>query len=140
LYLGHNNKVAGIERVTRQLLDLLGVLLDAHMQDTELHGYQIKQMAGLSGPSTYRGLDRLEEAGLVDARWEIQTQQDPARPRRRYYMLNPAGAATARTLISERRPEALQHLGRRRGGWSPVPGAGFGALLTAVLGMAGSVR
>ena len=139
LHLYTISVMAGIERVTRQLLDLLMVLLDAYMRDVELHGYEIKKLAGLSGPSTYRGLDRLEDAGLIEARWEKQQEGD-ARPRRRYYQLNPEGAATVRTLLSERRPEALQRLGRAPSGWSPIPRPGLGARLTAMLGLAGGAR
>jgi DNA-binding PadR family transcriptional regulator len=113
--------MAGIERVTRQLLDLLYVLLDAHMRDEELHGYAIKKRAGLSGPSTYRGLDRLEEAHLVDWRWEEMPEGDD-RPRRCYYRLNPDGVAAARTLLAERRPGALERLGRPAGLPLPKPG------------------
>ncbi len=130
--------MAGIERVTRQLLDLLTVLLDAYVHDVELHGYEIKKLAGLSGPSTYRGLDRLGDADLVEARWEKQADGD-TRPRRRYYRLNPAGAATARKLLSER-PEALERLGRTPRGWFPAPRPGLGARLAVMLGLAGGTR
>jgi PadR family transcriptional regulator, regulatory protein PadR len=131
--------MTGIERVTRQLLDLLLVLLEAYTHGVELHGYELKKLAGLSGPSTYRGLDRLEEADLVEARWENQQEED-ARPRRRYYRLNPAGAATARRLLSERRPEALQSLGRSPRGWSPSPRPGLSARLITMFGLAGGAR
>lgn len=100
--------MAGIERVTRQLVVLLAVLLDAHVHGEELHGYALMKMARLSGPSTYRNLDRLEDARLVDARWEELPPGDD-RPRRRYYRLNEAGVATARTVVTERRPDLLEH-------------------------------
>lgn len=103
--------MAGIERVTRQLLDLLAVLLAAHLRGEEVHGYAVMKRAGLTGPSTYRGLDRLEDAHLVDARWEELPEGDE-RPRRCYYRLNPAGVATARDLLGERRPAVLEQLGR----------------------------
>src|SRR5690348_3871903 len=60
----------GIQRVTRQLVVLLAVLLDAYVRGEELHGYAIMKLAHLSGPSTYRNLDRLEDAHLVEVRWE----------------------------------------------------------------------
>lgn len=115
--------MAGVERVTPQLLDLLHALLDAHARGEELHGYAIKRRAGLSGPSTYRGLDRLEDAHLVDSRWEELPDGDE-RPRRRYYRLNPDGLAAARRLLGERRPEALQHLGGVPRWPLPRPNAG----------------
>jgi PadR family transcriptional regulator, regulatory protein PadR len=100
--------VTGIERVTRQLVVVLAVLLNAYARGESLHGYAISRMACLSGPSTYRNLDRLEEAGLVDARWEEFPQEDD-RPRRRYYRLNDQGADTARQIVAERHPELLEH-------------------------------
>jgi DNA-binding PadR family transcriptional regulator len=129
--------MAGIQRVTPQLLDLLSVLLDAHVRDEEVHGYELKRRARLTGPSTYRGLDRLEDARLIEARWEELPEGDD-RPRRCYYRLNPAGVATARSLLAERRPEALQRLGSV--GWSPAPRPGFGTRFAALLSLAGGAR
>jgi DNA-binding PadR family transcriptional regulator len=130
--------MSGIERVTRQLLDLLDVLLDAHARGEELHGYAIKKRAGLSGPSTYRGLDRLEDAHLVDWRWEELPEGDD-RPRRCYYRLNSDGAATARRLLGERRPEALRRLDGRQPGW-PLPRPGIGTALSGLARLAGGLR
>lgn len=107
------------------------------MRDEELHGYAIKKRAGLSGPSAYRGLDRLEDAHLTDARWEELPEGDE-RPRRRYYRLNPAGAATARALLRERRPEDLPRLGHTPPEWAPRPG--FGTGLAVVMGFGGGAR
>jgi PadR family transcriptional regulator, regulatory protein PadR len=122
--------MAGIERVTRQLLDLLAVLLDAHLRGQELHGYALMKRTGLSGPSTYRGLDRLEDAHLVDARWEELPPGDE-RPRRCYYRLNPSGVAVARRLLAERRPEVLAHLGRTPRRRAPEVRPGLNALFMA---------
>ena len=117
--------MAGIERVTRHLVALLAVLLNAYLRDEELHGYAIMKRAHLNGPSTYRNLDRLEDAHLVEVRWEELPAGDD-RPRRIYYRLNPEGAATARAIIGERRPELLESLGRTPP--ASVPRLGLGAL------------
>jgi DNA-binding PadR family transcriptional regulator len=128
--------VMAIQRVTRQVLTVLAVLLDAYVRDEGLHGYAIKKMTGLSGPSTYRVLDRLQDAQLADVWWE-QLPEGDERPRRRYYRLNSAGAATARKLLAERRPDALEGIGRT----PPLPAAepkpGFGTLFGAVLALIG---
>ena len=113
--------MAGIERVTRQLVAVLAVLYEAYLQDQDLHGYEMMKKAALSGPSTYRNLDRLEDARLVEARWEELTDEED-RPRRRYYRLNPEGAATARRILQERQPELLERILRRRNGPQPQPG------------------
>jgi PadR family transcriptional regulator PadR len=109
----------GIERVTRQLLDLLAALLDAHLRNQEVHGYGLMKRTGLSGPSVYRGLDRLEDADLVDARWEEMPPGDD-RPRRCYYRLNSSGVVIAHKLLAERRPEVLPRLGHAP--LQPAPG------------------
>jgi PadR family transcriptional regulator PadR len=113
--------VSGIERVTSQLLALLEVLLDAYVRDQELHGYALMKRARLSGPSTYRNLDRLEDANLVTVRWEELPAGDE-RPRRCFYSLNPDGAATARRLLAERNPGALERIGRVPPDRLPQPG------------------
>lgn len=79
--------MAGIERVTRQLVALLAVLLEAYVREEDLHGYAIMKRAHLNGPSTYRNLDRLEDAQLVEVQWEELPPGDD-RPRRCYYRLN----------------------------------------------------
>jgi PadR family transcriptional regulator len=112
--------MTGVERVTRQLLDLLAALLAAHLRGEELHGYALMKRAGLTGPSTYRGLDRLEDEHLVDARWEELPAGDE-RPRRCYYRLNTAGAEAARRLLAERRPAVLDQLGLPPPASAPVP-------------------
>jgi PadR family transcriptional regulator, regulatory protein PadR len=113
--------------VTPQLLALLEALLDAYVRDQELHGYALMKRSGLSGPSTYRNLDRLEDANLVTLHWEELPAGDE-RPRRCFYSLNPDGAVKARELLAVRNPSALERIGRapspdhlRRPGWAVSP-------------------
>jgi DNA-binding PadR family transcriptional regulator len=115
--------MAGIERVTRQLVALLFVLLDAYVRGEDLHGYAIMKKAHLNGPSTYRNLDRLESAQLVEFEWE-ELPPGEDRPRRCYYRLNKAGAATARAIIAERHPDLLKDLGRMPPAPKPRPSLG----------------
>lgn len=115
--------MSGIERVTWQLLAIFEALLDAYLHGQELHGYALMKQAKLSGPSTYRNLDRLEDANLVTVRWEELPPGD-GRPRRCFYSLNPDGAAKAKELLAERDPKALERISRmppdalRRPGWA----------------------
>lgn len=125
-------RMTGIERVTRQLLDLLTALLEAHLRGEELHGYGLMKRTGLSGPSTYRGLDRLEDACLVDARWEELPPGDE-RPRRCYYRLNPSGVEVARKLLAERRPDALARLGQASPRLAPAPRPGLSTIFRGLL-------
>jgi DNA-binding PadR family transcriptional regulator len=120
-----------IERITRPAVVVLAVLLDAYSQGKELHGYAIMKMAWLGGPAVYRSLDRLEDAGFTDARWE-ELPPGADRPRQRYYRLNEAGAAAAREIVAQHRPDLLEHPRRVRPAPAlrPRPGTlpGFPAL------------
>ncbi|MEU5878392.1 helix-turn-helix transcriptional regulator [Spirillospora sp. NPDC047279] len=113
--------MSGIERITGPLLDVIEQLFDAHQRGVELHGWPIVQSTKRAGPTVYRVLDRLEDAGWVTARWE---EQDPelTRPRRRFYRLTPNGVAEVRSLLGERRPAALDP-GAPPG--RPAPGTAF---------------
>lgn len=93
--------MTGIERVTDATLDVLEVLLQAHLDGRDIHGWEVKKTARRSGPTVYGVIDRLEDAGLVEGHWEQQDSSDTG-PRRRYYRLTGPGVATASKLIAER--------------------------------------
>lgn len=96
--------MAGIERVTRPLLDVLGVLLSAVADnDRELHGWAIMKATRWSGPTVYGVIDRLEDAEWITGRWE-ETNPHPGRPPRRLYRLTREGVVAARSLVAMRRP------------------------------------
>lgn len=94
--------MAAIERVTEPTLDVLDVLLQAHRDDRDIHGWEIKKTTRRSGPTVYGVIDRLEDAGLVEGRWEDQGP-DSNGPRRRYYHLTGTGVETAVALLAARR-------------------------------------
>jgi PadR family transcriptional regulator PadR len=102
-----------IERVTEATLDVLDVLLQAHQDGRDIHGWEIKKATRRPGPTVYGVIDRLEDARLIEGRWE----QPDKGPRRRYYRLTGAGATTASTLIAERR-------GQRTPARTRLPGRG----------------
>jgi DNA-binding PadR family transcriptional regulator len=91
-------------RVTKAFLDVLEVLVQAAEEKNEIHGWAIKKSTGLSGATTYKMFDRLEDAGWITGRWEPSS--DSSHPPRRYYQLTPTGEARARALLAERRPAA----------------------------------
>jgi PadR family transcriptional regulator PadR len=97
--------MSGVARITGPLLDVLEQLLNAHNQRVELHGWSIVHHTKRTGPTVYRVLDRLEDAGWVTARWD-DPGPDPGRPRRRLYRFSPSGLAEARVLLAARRPGA----------------------------------
>lgn len=115
--------MAGIERVTEPTLDVLEVLLDAHREGRDVHGWEIKKATRRSGPTVYGVIDRLEDAGLIEGHWEHQDSSDRG-PRRRFYRLTGAGVPTASKLLSERRQRSAPRIpASKRGlttgyGWS----------------------
>ena len=91
---------------------LLGAALEhAGTGEREFHGYAIaKLMRDREGArrltahgTLYRALDRLEEAGLVESRWENpQLAADEGRPRRRLYRVTALGERAAAAAREER--------------------------------------
>lgn len=55
------------------------------------YGFDIMERTGLPSGTVYPILRRLEEAGLILARWEPEAAQELQRPQRRYYKLTRAG-------------------------------------------------
>ena len=80
-------------RVTLNVLRVLGVLY-ARM-DAEHYGLELSKAAGLSNGALYPILDKLEDHGLVVARWEELDERAAGRRRRCYYRLTAQGFALA---------------------------------------------
>ena len=89
-------------RLSPQTLSVLDALAAA--PDEWRHGYDVAKATGLKSGSLYPILIRLQERGLLEARWEDETPE--GRPRRHLYRLTGAGAAA-------RRPQP-RTAGRRR--------------------------
>jgi len=95
-------------RVTRPLLEVLEVLLQALDSNADdLHGWAIMKATKRSGPTVYGVLDRLEDLGWIEGRWE-DSNPEPSKPRRRFYRVTPTGEVCARELLRERCPGAHQ--------------------------------
>lgn len=60
------------------------------------YGYELAKATGLASGTLYPILMRLEERGLLEARWEFQD----SRPRH-VYRLTPAGLAVAQSSAAE---------------------------------------
>jgi PadR family transcriptional regulator PadR len=84
------------------------------------HGFDIMDATDLASGTVYPILRRMEEEGLVRARWEREgTARRAQRPPRRYYELTPAGVA--RLAEARTRFRAMETLGaqmERR--WKPA--------------------
>jgi len=56
------------------------------------YGFDIMDVTGLPSGSVYPALRRMEQAGLIDSKWEKQgLAQEEGRPPRKYYEVTPTG-------------------------------------------------
>jgi PadR family transcriptional regulator PadR len=65
------------------------------------YGFEIMDATGLASGTVYPILRRLEDAGLLSARWErIAEARDEQRPPRRYYQITGAGRQAVRDAMA----------------------------------------
>jgi DNA-binding PadR family transcriptional regulator len=109
-------KLVRMRRKPGQLLDLevriLSVMLDARASaDPEVHGFALAQLladqAGsrrLTAHGTlYKALGRLDDADLLESRWEEpEGAEAEGRPRRRLYRITAAGATALTRALAAR--------------------------------------
>lgn len=115
----------GPPRITVNVLKVLRVLLED--PTTERYGLEVGLAAGLRGGSLYPVFGRLEDAGLLESRWEDIEPSEAGRPRRRLYRLTTEGVEYARNELAQ----ARQSLTPRE---QPAPGWGRTAGLPAPRG------
>lgn len=94
-------------QMTLQTIQVLSALLASPQR--ELSGSQIRQAAELKSGTLYPILLRLEHAGLLESRWEVEDPKALGRPRRRYYRLTALGARYARPTL-EKVKSTFDHL------------------------------
>jgi PadR family transcriptional regulator PadR len=78
---------------------VMRTLLDAPADET--YGLEVVKASGVPAGSTYAILRRLEEEGLLEARWEQIDEAEAGRPPRRYYRLNAHGRRVANSETAE---------------------------------------
>ena len=65
------------------------------------YGFEIMDASGLKSGTVYPILRRLEDAGMLSAKWEpISDARDEQRPPRRYYQITGAGRQALRDVTS----------------------------------------
>ena len=65
------------------------------------YGFEIMDTTGLASGTVYPILRRLEDAGMLSARWERTADaHDEQRPPRRYYQITGSGRQAVRDAIS----------------------------------------
>ena len=85
-------------RLTHHTKLVLTVLLDA--PTSESYGFELARASGLPSGTIYPILRRLEDEGWLASRWELISQEQEGRRRRRYYRLTGDGAHSARKAIA----------------------------------------
>lgn len=81
-------------RLTGVIADVLALLTQARDDEVEVHGWLVMKSVRHTGPTVYRALDRLEDAGWIAGSWEVLPAGEN-RPRRRYYRLTASGVEAA---------------------------------------------
>jgi PadR family transcriptional regulator len=89
-------------RITGPTLRVLGALLQSPRD--ELSGAEIGRATKLGSGTLYPILLRLEAAGWLASRWEVEDPATLGRPRRRFYRVTAAGASKAREAVSVLEP------------------------------------
>lgn len=84
-------------QLTTQTIKVLAALMSG--EELELSGAQIARSTQLASGTLYPILMRLEQAGLVESRWEIEEPSELGRPRRRFYRVTGMGARKAKAAI-----------------------------------------
>ncbi|MEV2277837.1 helix-turn-helix transcriptional regulator [Nocardiopsis sp. NPDC049922] len=81
----------------------VAAVLRAFLEDTGRHrfGYDLMKDTSLKSGTLYPILARLQKAGWIESEWEDIDEKAEGRPARRFYQLNPDGAAAARVALAE---------------------------------------
>ncbi len=70
----------------------------------ELSGVEIGRVAKLASGTLYPILLRLEAAGWLESRWEVEDPKELGRPRRRFYRVTGVGERKARAAVKDLEP------------------------------------
>jgi PadR family transcriptional regulator, regulatory protein PadR len=83
------------------------------------YGYDLMKAAGLRSGTLYPMLARLQDEGVVTARWEAQPADGTGRPPRKYYQLTAEGTRIVRVELAR----ASRGAAAAPGGVRLAPGA-----------------
>lgn len=85
-------------RITTPTLMVMQAIAQGY--DGDVYGLLISQETGLGTGTIYPILERLEEAGWIEGRWE--GEQPSGRPRRRFYKLTNLGRVSLDSALAAR--------------------------------------
>src|SRR5215831_8341597 len=89
-------------RITGPTLKVLGAFMSN--RGDEISGSDIAKRKKLASGTLYPILLRLEEAGWLTSRWEVEDPRELGRPRRRLYRLTGEGARSAKASFRDLAP------------------------------------
>jgi DNA-binding PadR family transcriptional regulator len=89
-------------RITGPTLKVLAALLSTPRD--ELSGAEIGRASKLASGTLYPILLRLEGAGWLQSRWEVEDPSELGRPRRRFYRVTALGAKKAKAAVKDLQP------------------------------------
>ena len=87
-----------------QTLKVLGALISR--PSDELSGAEIGKRTKLASGTLYPILFRLEGAGWLESRWEVEDPAVLGRPRRRFYRITLEGAKNVQEVVRDLTPTA----------------------------------
>jgi len=91
-------------RLSTQTLKVLGALTSRPGDD--LSGAEIAKRTKLASGTLYPILFRLEEAGWLSSRWEVEDPAALGRPRRRFYRITAEGVKSVQAVVRDLTPIA----------------------------------
>jgi PadR family transcriptional regulator PadR len=89
-------------RLSSQTLKVLGALVSC--ASDELSGAEIGKRTKLASGTLYPILFRLEGAGWLQSRWELEDPTVLGRPRRRFYRITRKGAKSVKEVVRDLMP------------------------------------
>lgn len=89
-------------RLSAQTLKVLVALMQAPLD--EMSGAEIGRSAKLASGTLYPILLRLENAGWLKSRWEVEDPQSLGRPRRRFYRVTALGEKNVEAALRQFEP------------------------------------
>jgi PadR family transcriptional regulator, regulatory protein PadR len=85
--------------LTHRALKLLALMLDNIRR--EYAGIELMELTGIPSGNLYPLLIKLQQAGILESRWEDVDPKEAGRNRRRYYRLSTHGVEVAQNVLRE---------------------------------------
>ena len=91
------------KRITKSTISVLKYLLH---DPKDTWGLEISKITGYSVGTVYPILEKLENAGWIQSKWEVHNERSG--PRRRFYKINPDKFQEARIIVMKYESDKLK--------------------------------